>query len=140
MCHKRCKSGCGSDLASYSHCTLDTSVSNGSTSNEDCIYRLVTRYRYGSKCFNELDILAKCIFNQYGSESGVCKNWNGNVSYFYRYRAVYDVIEMPWDWPVDVNYHEAKAYCTWKGADYRLPTEGEYYRMRNEEVRINQKP
>ena len=44
---------------------------------------------------------------------------------------------MPWDWPVDVNYHEAKAYCTWKGPEYRLPTEGEYYRMRNEEVRNN---
>ena len=21
---------------------------------------------------------------------------------------------MRWDWPVDVNYHEAKAYCAWR--------------------------
>jgi len=20
-------------------------------------------------------------------------------------------VEMPWDWPVEVNYHEAKAFC-----------------------------
>ena len=50
------------------------------------------------------------------------------------YRAIYDVIEMPWDWPVDVNYHEAKAFCKWKGSGYRLPTEAEHNRMRGEIV------
>ena len=25
-------------------------------------------------------------------------------------------IPMPWDWPVEVNYHEAKAFCNWKAA------------------------
>ena len=24
------------------------------------------------------------------------------------------VVSMRWDWPVDVNYHEARAYCFWK--------------------------
>ena len=52
-----------------------------------------------------------------------------------RYRAIYDVIDMPWDWPVDVNYHEAKAFCSWKGPDYRLPTEAEHHRMRGDGVR-----
>ena len=42
---------------------------------------------------------------------------------------------MPWDWPVDVNYHEAKAFCSWKGPDYRLPTEAEHHRMRGDGVR-----
>ncbi len=40
---------------------------------------------------------------------------------------------MPWDWPVEVNYHEAKAFCNWKaaatGQPYRLPTEDEWYRL-----------
>src|SRR5688500_7599946 len=42
-------------------------------------------------------------------------------------------ISMPWDWPVEVNYHEAKAFCNWKaeesGLPYRLPTEDEWYRL-----------
>lgn len=40
---------------------------------------------------------------------------------------------MPWDWPVDVNYHEAKAFCNWKAAQInqpvRLPTEDEWLRL-----------
>ena len=47
---------------------------------------------------------------------------------------MFDVIEMPLYWPVDVNYHEAKAFCTWKGPEYRLPSEAEHLRMRGEEV------
>ena len=42
-------------------------------------------------------------------------------------------IPMPWDWPVEVNYHEAKAFCHWKaiqtGQKVRLPTEDEWYRL-----------
>ena len=53
---------------------------------------------------------------------------------FFRYRAIYDVISMPFDWPVDVNYHEAKAYCKWKGPEYRLPTEAETQCIRGDEV------
>jgi putative 4-mercaptohistidine N1-methyltranferase len=40
---------------------------------------------------------------------------------------------MPWDWPVEVNYHEAEAFCRWKaqqsGAPIRLPSEDEWYRL-----------
>jgi hypothetical protein len=36
---------------------------------------------------------------------------------------------MRWDWPVEINYLEAKAFCTWKsnltGKSIRLPTEEE---------------
>ncbi|KAL7564184.1 hypothetical protein ACA910_021614 [Epithemia clementina (nom. ined.)] len=35
-------------------------------------------------------------------------------SHEYRLRTIFDVIPMPWDWPVDVNYYEAKAFCRWK--------------------------
>jgi putative 4-mercaptohistidine N1-methyltranferase len=42
-------------------------------------------------------------------------------------------VAMPWNWPVDVNYHEAKAFCNWKaeqtGQPVRLPTEDEWYRL-----------
>jgi len=53
----------------------------------------------------------------------------------YRYRTMTRVIAMPWDWPVDVNYLEAKAFCNWKseqtGKSVRLPTEAEWYALRN---------
>ncbi|WP_417499760.1 5-histidylcysteine sulfoxide synthase [Methylophaga sp.] len=51
-------------------------------------------------------------------------------------RLMTEVIDMPWDWPVDVNYHEAKAFCNWKakqtGQSVRLPTEDEWYRLYDE--------
>lgn len=52
----------------------------------------------------------------------------------YRYRALFDEMDMPWSWPVDVNYLEAKAFCNWlsarKGRSIRLPTEAEYEVLR----------
>ena len=51
----------------------------------------------------------------------------------YRLRLVAEEIPMPWNWPVEVNYLEAKAFCNWKtektGHTYRLPTEAEWYRL-----------
>ena len=51
----------------------------------------------------------------------------------YRYRSMLKEIDMPWDWPVDINYLEAKAFCNWlgakKGKHFRLPTEAEWYRL-----------
>ncbi|NLZ95371.1 MAG: 5-histidylcysteine sulfoxide synthase [Bacteroidales bacterium] len=48
----------------------------------------------------------------------------------YRLRLVAEEIPMPWSWPVEVNYLEAKAFCNWKteqtGKTYRLPTEAEW--------------
>ena len=29
-------------------------------------------------------------------------------------RTIFEIVSMPWDWPVDVNYYEAKAFCRWK--------------------------
>ena len=53
----------------------------------------------------------------------------------YRYRAMLEVIDMPWDWPVDICYLEAKAFCQWKseqtGRHIRMPTEAEWYALRN---------
>lgn len=51
----------------------------------------------------------------------------------YWLRLVAEEIQMPWNWPVEVNYLEAKAFCNWKsaktGQTFRLPTEAEWYRL-----------
>lgn len=48
----------------------------------------------------------------------------------YRLRTLAQEINMPWDWPVEVNQLEAKAFCNWKaqltGLPIRLPTEDEW--------------
>lgn len=48
-------------------------------------------------------------------------------------RLMTEEVSMPWNWPVEVNYHEAKAFCNWKakttGEPVRLPTEDEWYRL-----------
>ena len=52
----------------------------------------------------------------------------------YRLRTLFEVIDMPWDWPVEVNGHEAKAYCAWRaeqdGVSYRLSSEAEHQALR----------
>lgn len=51
----------------------------------------------------------------------------------FKFRTLTKIIEMPWDWPAEVNYLEAKAFCNWKaektGKTIRLPTEDEWYRL-----------
>jgi len=44
----------------------------------------------------------------------------------YGYRTVFEVIAMPWGWPVEVNHYEAMAFCRWKGEGVRLLTEAEW--------------
>ena len=60
----------------------------------------------------------------------------------FRLRTIFDIIDMPWDWPAEVNYHEASAFLRWKaategaanpalaGVTYRMPTEAEYHALR----------
>jgi 5-histidylcysteine sulfoxide synthase/putative 4-mercaptohistidine N1-methyltranferase len=51
----------------------------------------------------------------------------------WRLRLMTEEVAMPWDWPVEVNYHEAKAFCNWQGQRtgqaVRLPSEDEWYRL-----------
>ena len=48
-------------------------------------------------------------------------------------RLMTEEVDMPWNWPAEVNYLEAKAFCNWKaqhtGQSIRLPTEDEWYRL-----------
>lgn len=58
----------------------------------------------------------------------------------YSLRLVDEIISMPWDWPVEINYLEAKAFCNWKSEQsktkLRLPTEAEWHQL----VETNQIP
>ena len=57
-------------------------------------------------------------------------------SHRFRLRTTFSVEDMQWDWPVAVNFYEAKAYCAWRterdGATtpYRLLQEKEHVAMR----------
>lgn len=48
-------------------------------------------------------------------------------------RTMTQLVPMRWSWPVEVNYHEAKAFCNWKSSttneNVRLPTEDEWHRL-----------
>lgn len=60
----------------------------------------------------------------------------------YALRLVDREVDMPWSWPVEVNYLEAKAFCNWKaaksGKPVRLPTEAEWMHMRDQHVEQDQ--
>jgi len=53
----------------------------------------------------------------------------------YRLRTMFEEIALPWDWPAEVNWHEARAYCAWlsekDGLAYRLPSEAEHQTLRD---------
>ena len=64
--------------------------------------------------------------------------------HMYRLRCMFDVIDMPWDWPVVVNYHEACAFTAWKSEQEGIPlgsptslrilTELEHHRIRDQSL------
>jgi len=65
-------------------------------------------------------------------------------SHEFQLRTIFEVVDMPWPWPVDVNKHEATAFCNWKaekdgGKEFRyglrLVTEAEHILMRDSEQR-----
>ena len=51
----------------------------------------------------------------------------------WRLRLMLEEIPMPWDWPAEVNCHEARAFCRWMGQQLgqpvRLPSEDEWHRL-----------
>ncbi len=59
--------------------------------------------------------------------------WAGDAKAGYQLRCLTRLIDMPWNWPVEVNQLEAKAFCNWKasvtGKPVRLPTELEWHRL-----------
>jgi len=64
----------------------------------------------------------------------------------FKLRNVFEITDMQWDWPVNVNYHEARAYCKWRdeveGLDgkpeaYRVITEAEHHLIRDESLQMS---
>lgn len=57
----------------------------------------------------------------------------------YKLRTIFEIIDMPWDWPAEVNFHEAQAFCRWKqeqdksNLTYRLITEPEHVALRDDQ-------
>lgn len=53
----------------------------------------------------------------------------------WKLRTMLQIIEMPWNWPAEVNYLEAKAFLNWKskitGKSFRMPTEEEWCHFRD---------
>jgi len=62
----------------------------------------------------------------------------------YELRTIFEIIPMPWNWPAEVNFHEAVAYTNWKNEldkknnktklYYRLMTEAEYVSLQKREA------
>lgn len=56
----------------------------------------------------------------------------------YALRTCFEIVSMPWDWPVIANFHEAKAFAAWKSekegrsVPYRLMTEAEHHSLRTD--------
>jgi len=86
----------------------------------------------------------ECYWNEEGWKWKCYKNatmplfWRKDTS-GYRLRLVAEEIAMPWSWPVEINYLEAKAFCNWKsaktGKSIRLPSEEEWYVLRDLHVK-----
>ncbi|MEW6990130.1 5-histidylcysteine sulfoxide synthase [Colwelliaceae bacterium 6441] len=68
------------------------------------------------------------------TQSTMPKFWFEQEGQYFQ-RNLLNEIPLPLNWPVEVNYLEAKAFCQWKTQQsksyIRLPTEAEWYCLRN---------
>ncbi|KAL3870051.1 hypothetical protein ACJMK2_042668 [Sinanodonta woodiana] len=152
VCDEGCKSGCGSDLATYSHCQLteqttghlngttfrvangQDSISDGylnvplggSTTEVNGIHNGADDGLTNGHLNGVINEMTNGHFNGLNNVANGDSNNQWCIEKRYRYRAMFDVIDMPWTWPVEVNFHEAKAYCTWMGPEFRLLIEAEH--------------
>lgn len=64
--------------------------------------------------------------------------WRPCLNSKYVQRNLFSEMPLPMNWPVEVNYLEAKAYCNWMGEKtdepVRLPTEAEWYVLRDSQL------
>jgi 5-histidylcysteine sulfoxide synthase len=56
----------------------------------------------------------------------------------FRYRAMFDEMDLPLSWPAEVTCHEAQAYCAWKGDGWRLMWEREWKYLSNQAPEMDQ--
>lgn len=59
--------------------------------------------------------------------------WVADAAAGWKLRLLAEEVPMPWDWPVETNCLEARAFCRWKSAEtglpVRLPSEDEWNRL-----------
>jgi len=67
------------------------------------------------------------------------KFWIKN-DFGFSYRAMFDELAMPLDFPVEINAHEARAFCKWQGDDWRLLSEAEFTLIANENLANDPEP
>lgn len=64
--------------------------------------------------------------------------WRSSIDGHYVQRNLFSEMPLPMNWPVEVNYLEAKAYCNWMaqklGEPVRLPTEAEWHVLRDSQL------
>ena len=61
--------------------------------------------------------------------------WTKSDDGSFKLRTMLELIDLPWNWPAEINYLEAKAFCNWKseqtGTHVRMPTEAEWQCLRS---------
>ncbi|MBP7612538.1 MAG: 5-histidylcysteine sulfoxide synthase, partial [Paludibacter sp.] len=111
----------------YTEKVEDFSTSKYLVSNGEFL-NFVNDGGYKDKCYWTEEGWNWCSFK----EAGMPLFWRKEDDE-YRLRLVAEEIPMPWNWPVEINYLEAKAFCNWKtakeGKTFRLPTEAEWMRL-----------
>ena len=138
VCPMKCKSGCGGTLAAHSHCKeklfskdeLEFFKQTYSSDEENTTV-VASKKR-------AIEVLAQVEKEEDESNDNNNNNNKMMVSVLttkmpFKFRLMFDVVEMPRNWPVEVNYHEAKAYCKWKGEGFRVLTEAEHHAIRDRE-------
>lgn len=131
VCRNNCQSGCGSELSTYSHCNLRPTDVNQKSMKDSWIWNGdqngVVNIDHNRNGF---------LDRPGGRDVDIALHNNGCIRKCcpYKLRLMFDVVNLPMDWPVEVNYHEAKAFCSWRGPDFRLPTEAEHHVMRGPQV------
>ncbi|CAH1775547.1 unnamed protein product [Owenia fusiformis] len=137
VCDQGCISGCGGIIAGYVHCKpAQAEQHNGVSGYCNGHMAVDGNGHQGSDeggghnhHGNHHHQGQQQNGDNHNVSNGAHTETNGSTAE-YKYRTMFDEIDLPLDWPVDVNYHEAKAYCAWKGEGFRLPGEAEHQAMK----------
>lgn len=101
-------------------------IADKSSSGHEVADKGSSGHEIADKSSSGHDIADKSIGEKHKSGSG------------WKLRTLHQLVDMPWSWPVEVNYLEAKAFCNWlsekTGQSVRMATEHEWHVMRQSMV------
>ena len=150
ICPLGCKSGCGGQLASVTHCqqhyfgveqlryfaekpAQQTIAATGSDDDHAGSRQSPPSSRYSMSKKKEDFAFVRNLDENGNERDEGDEGTQTRLLFPYKYRLMFNVTPMPVNWPVECNYHEAKAFCKWRGADYRILTEAEHHAIRDTE-------